>query len=182
VTKSGGVIEVDSRLGEGAVIHVYLPVAEETTGIADDDTERSTELSPGGSETILVVDDDEVVLDSAAYLLKVRGYTVVSALGASAALEAAASYEGTIELLLTDVSMPEMNGWELSQKLTAQRPDMKIIFMSGYAEDVLKAGAAKDEHIEFLQKPPDGNTLFRRIRKVLDQADSRNHECQNPDP
>lgn len=84
------------------------------------------------------------------------------------ALEVAAAHDGAIDLLLTDVSMPEMNGWELAKKLTGQRPDMKAIFMSGYPEDVLQAGASEREHIEFLQKPTESDTLFRRIREVLD--------------
>ncbi|MBC8871024.1 MAG: PAS domain S-box protein [Planctomycetes bacterium] len=170
VTQNGGIIEVESRQGEGTEFHIYLPNAEEAVDAASDDAERLPDRPPGGTETILVCDDDEVVLDSAAFLLKARGYSVVRALGANEALQAVASHDGTIELLLTDVTMPDMNGWELAQKLTAQRPDMKVIFMSGYAEDVLRAGAAGGEHIEFLQKPPASDTLFRRIREVLDDA------------
>lgn len=173
VTKCGGFIDVESRQGEGTVFHIYLPAARETADAANDDAEPVVGQHLGGSETILVVDDDEVVLDSAALLLEAGGYSVVPALGAAAALQVAASYDGAIELLLTDVTMPGMNGWELARKLTAQRPDMKVIFMSGYAEDVLRAGAPEGEHIEFLQKPSDSNTLFRRIRELLDQAGPR---------
>jgi len=168
VTKNGGIIEVESRQGEGTAFHICLPSVEETVGADSDEAERSADQCPGGSETILVCDDDEVVLDSAAFLLKTRGYTVIRALGGREAIEAAASHTGPIELFLTDVTMPEMGGWQLAQKLTTQRPDMKVIFMSGYAEDVLRAGASEDEHIEFLQKPPENGTLFRRIRDVLD--------------
>ena len=168
VTENGGIIDVESRQGEGTTFRVYLPAAEETNDAANDDMKRSADQCPGGSETILVVDDDEVVLDSAGFLLETRGYSIVRANGGREALEAAASHNGPIELLLTDVTMPEMNGWELAQKLAEQRPDTKVIFMSGYAEDVLRAGAAEGKHIEFLQKPPEGDTLFRRIREVLD--------------
>ncbi|MBC8870472.1 MAG: PAS domain S-box protein [Planctomycetes bacterium] len=168
VTEYGGIIEVESRQGDRTVFHIYLPAAGETVDAASDDVERPADQVPGGTETILVCDDDEVVLDSAAFLLETRGYSVIRALGASKALEAAQSYTGTIELLLTDVTMPEMDGWQLAQKLTAQRLDMKVIFMSGYAEDVLEAGAAEGEHIEFIQKPPETETLFRRIREMLD--------------
>lgn len=168
VTRSGGLVEVESRLGEGTVFRVYLPAVEKQDLPTSCDTERSKDPCPGGSETILVCDDDEVVLDSAAFLLETRGYSVIRAGGGRAALEVAESHAGTIELLLTDVTMPQMNGWELAQELTAQRPDLKVIYMSGYAEDVLAAGAAEGEHIEFLQKPPAADALFRRIREVLD--------------
>ena len=168
VTKHGGIIEVDSHEGEGTVFHIYLPSAEQPVDAGSDDAARSADAYPGGTETILVVDDDEVVLDSGVFLLEMRGYNVIRALGAPEAIEAATAHDGPIDLLLTDVTMPEMNGWELSKKLIAQRSNMKVIFMSGYAEDVLKAGAAEGERIEFLEKPPEGDSLFRRIREVLD--------------
>ncbi len=168
VTKCGGIVKVESRPGEGSVFHVYLPVAEQEVEAASDDATRPATQLPAGGQTILLVDDDEIVLDSGACLLEMRGYNVIRAAGAPEALKAAATHDGPIDLLLTDVTMPEMNGRELSQKLAEQRPDMKVIFMSGYAQDVLDAGAAKGEHIEFLEKPPEGDALLRRIRDVLD--------------
>ncbi len=170
VTRSGGLMEVDSRLGEGTVFRVWLPVAAEKSAATNDGVARSEDQCPAGGETILVCDDDEVVLDSTAFLLETQGYSVIRAAGGRMALEAAASHTGTIDLLLADVTMPEMNGWELAKKLTAERSDVKVIFMSGYAEDVLRAGGAEGEHLEFLQKPSESDTLFRRIREVLDAS------------
>lgn len=121
-----------------------------------------------GDETILVCDDEKIVLDSSAFLLESHGYTVLCAGSGREALEVAGSHAGKIDLLLADVNMPEMNGWQLAKELTAQRPDLKVIFVSGNAEDVFKAGAPRGEHIEFVEKPPEGDTLFRRIRDVLD--------------
>ena len=183
VTKSGGLIEVESRQGEGTVFRVYLPAGEGTAVTPSAEIDRPADHCPGGSETILVCDDDEVVLDSAAFLLESEGYSVIRAGGAGQALEAAASYDGMIELLLTDVIMLEMNGWELAIKLTGQRPDMKVIFTSGYPEDVLEANVPEGQRVEFLQKPSESDTLFRRIREVLDvptRAVPWYHEWQNP--
>jgi len=170
VTKNGGIIEVESQQGEGTVFHIYLPCVAETANANSDDATPSSDQPLGGCETILVVDDDEVVLDSLPTLLELQGYTVIRALGAPNALEIATSHQGAIDLLLTDVTMPEMNGWELAQRLAAQRPNMKVIFMSGYAEDVFKSGSAEGEHIELIEKPAEGDTLFRRIREVLDAS------------
>jgi len=168
VVRAGGFIEAETRLGEGTVFRVYLPAAEKRSTIPSDHADRSAEDLLDGDETILVCDDERVVLDSAAFLLESRGYSVIRAGSGYEALEAAAAYTGTIDLLLTDVTMSEMNGWQLAKRLTGQRPDMKVIFLSGYAADVIDAGAAEREHIEFIEKPPMHDTLFRRIREVLD--------------
>lgn len=170
VTKSGGFIEVESRVGEGTVLRLYLPAAEEILNVAPMHKQLRLAPCPGGSETILVVDDDQVVLNSTAYPLESRGYSVLCAQSTRAAVEVATNHDGPIQLLVTDVSMPEMNGRELARKLTGQRPDMKVLFMSGYAADVLEAAATEGEQFEFLQKPPQGDALFRRIRKILDTS------------
>lgn len=121
------------------------------------------------NETLLVCDDDEMVLRSTACMLETEGYSVVRALSGKEALEASASHDGTIELLLTDVVMPEMNGWELAEKLAEQRPGMKVIFMSGYSEGILRLGApTNNQRIEVLRKPLDGDTMCQRIRETLD--------------
>lgn len=130
--------------------------------------QRSQSNQLDGDETILLCDDDDIVLDSCRFLLRTRGYTVICAGSGREALEVAASYAGKIDLLLADVNMPEMNGWQLARELTAQRSDLKVIFVSGNAEDVFKAGAPRGEHIVFVEKPAERDTLFRRIREVLD--------------
>jgi len=144
------------------------PPPQKRVDKASANTERSVDQRLHGTETILVCDDDELILDSTARLVRLRGYTVLRALGPLEALEAAASHAETIDLLLTDVVMPEMNGWELAQKLAEDRPDMKVIFVSGHTGGILEDAARDGEQIDFLQKPVESHALFRRIRDVLD--------------
>jgi CheY-like chemotaxis protein len=170
VTRAGGFIEFESCLGDGTVFCVYLPAAEQRKLATSDGTNRPAAGFQSGGETILVCDDDPVVLASSKVLLESKGFSVIPACGGHEALAAAASHPGPIELLLSDIIMPEMNGWELAEKLAQQRPKMKVVFMSGYPEDVLEAAAPEGQRIEFIEKPPVGNVLFQRIREVLDQA------------
>ncbi|UCE60219.1 MAG: PAS domain S-box protein [Phycisphaerales bacterium] len=179
VTKIGGHIKVDSQLGAGTTFKVYLPQAEGDLPADEGDAARveapgtpPAESKPCGSETILVCDDEELVLGSISYLLESQGYTVIRAPNARQALEAASSYDGTVSLLLTDVVMPEMNGRELAEGLTKRFPELKIIYMSGYADDILEAGSPPGEQLEFLQKPITSETLFQRVREVLDSSRS----------
>ena len=135
-------------------------------------TDRGDECRPDdslcGDETILVCDDETVILDSSASLLECRGYSVIRAGSAHDAIKAAESHDGEIDLLLTDVTMPDMSGWQLAERLIEQQPRMKVIFMSGHAADTLETKAFEGDSIEFIEKPPMGDTLFRRIRDVLD--------------
>ena len=170
VTKSDGFISVDSRQGRGTAFHVCLPAAKAAVAPPTADVDRSMSRSTGGDETILMCDDDETVLASYAFLLGGEGYSIISARGGREALEAAAAHGEAIALLLTDVVMPEMTGWDLARRLTQLNPNMHVIYMSGYASDILEAGAAEGRHIEFLQKPAGADTLFRCIRKALDSA------------
>lgn len=119
---------------------------------------------------ILVCDDEEIVLNSTAALLESEGYSVIRANSARHALDATASHTESIALLLTDVTMPGMNGLELAERLKQQHPAMKVIFTSGYTEDVLETHTIDGERIEFLQKPALGNALSTCVRKVLDKA------------
>jgi PAS domain S-box-containing protein len=168
VTKAGGHIEIDSRPGEGTVLRAYLPRAPEALGPADAAVAPPLEPAHGGDETILVCDDHEMVLRSVCSVLEGAGYSVIAAENGRRALELASSHAGTISLLLTDVIMPEMDGVQLAGELAQQRPDLKVIYMSGYASDVLESGRVTRVDFEFLKKPAGGNTLLRRVREVLD--------------
>jgi len=140
-----------------AVLIAAVPVA----GTTSRDARR-------GSETILVVEDNEMVRTLACEILKRHGYTVVEARHGANALDIARRYHGAIHLLLTDVVMPGMGGPELVSRLAPLRPTMKIVYMSGYPADALDHQGLVDGEFEFLPKPIGVEALVRKVREVLD--------------
>ncbi|HEY0706158.1 MAG TPA: ATP-binding protein [Polyangia bacterium] len=163
VQQSGGQIDVQSMPGEGTTFTIYLPVANErlpTTAPTTPDTLR-------GSEKILLVEDNEQVRVVVGGMLRRQGYDVMEAADARQALEMSGSHRGDIDLLLTDVVMPEISGTDLARTLAPLRPAMKVIFMSGYTDDATFYGASRPGNA-FLQKPVSLKTLAGTIRQVLD--------------
>jgi len=124
--------------------------------------------TPGGQQTILVVEDEPVLLKLITRILQTRGYQVLGANGPGQALELARSWVGRIDLVLTDVIMPEMNGLELVNQLVSGHPGLKHMFMSGYTADILADLGFAGEHTKFLQKPFSGADLARGIRQALE--------------
>ncbi len=170
VKQSGGYIWVYSEPGYGTTFKIYLPRTEEA---AETHAESAAQAKPlEGSETILVVEDDQNVRSLARKILERYGYTVLDARDPEDALEICRRHAGSIHLTVTDVVMPKMSGPELAEALHAIRPDLKILYMSGYAgaaiikNGVLKPGTA------FLQKPITPDTLARKVREVLDSSRS----------
>jgi CheY-like chemotaxis protein len=164
IKQSDGWIDVRSEVGVGTSFMVYLPrmdgrPLEEEIGIA-----AATE---GGGETILLVEDQEAVRSLAKAALRQHGYHVLEALDGAEAIDVAKRYSGEIHLLLTDVVMPGMNGKELSERLIATRPGLKVLFVSGYTGNVIARGGVIDHDIAYMGKPfsPDG--LAAKVRKVL---------------
>ncbi|WP_437282835.1 ATP-binding protein [Sorangium sp. So ce375] len=166
VSQSGGLIEVESELGRGATFRVYLPRVEERAEVTP---ARARPSPAGGDETVLVVEDDDAVRKLIVDVLERRGYGVLSAASGEEAL-AVLTREGedTVDLLLTDLVMPGMNGRELAERALAIHPRARVLYISGYAEDVL-AGAEPDRELELLQKPFTPDTLAQRLRDMLER-------------
>ena len=166
VKQSGGSIEVESEPGQGACFKVYLPRVDEAAAVAEPATAPGSRLR--GSETVLLVDDDESLRTLAREILTVQGYTVIEAASPIEAIQLHKSYAESIHLLLTDVVMPQMNGQQLADQLRAGRPGMEVLFMSGYTGVALAQRAGGELGSALLQKPftPDG--LSRRVREALD--------------
>ena len=167
VQQSGGHMEVFSEPGQGASFKVYLPVTKETyeaqPGIVD------SSFSPQGMEKVLLVEDEPMVRSMAAMVLRDQGYEVLETANGEEALRVAQQDGGEgIELLLTDVVMPQMGGPELAEKLHATRPDIKVLLTSGYTGDYLPHLNTSTTGTEFLAKPYMPNALAVKVREVLD--------------
>jgi len=166
VTQSGGYISVHSEPGQGTRFEVYLPQAEE--GTAANATHRSQSVSPMGTETILVVEDEVTIRGMLCESLREFGYTVLEASEVVEATQQCQKHTGPIHLVITDVVLPGMGGRELALKLTTLRPEMKILFMSGYTDDAIVRHGVLTAGVMFLQKPFTLVAMARKVREVLD--------------
>ncbi|HWP05912.1 MAG TPA: PAS domain S-box protein [Polyangiaceae bacterium] len=170
VTQAGGKIAVRSEAGRGATFQVYLPFAPSgSTPAVAPALERKPDQRRG-RETLLLVEDEQVILQVARSWLTKLGYRVLGAGDGVEALEVAAQTADPIDLLVTDVVMPRLGGRELARRLTELRPQTKVLYMSGYAENALAFGGVLSEGIDFIQKPYSLDALAARIRQVLDRG------------
>ena len=163
--QSGGHITVSSELERGTVFKLYLPRVEDAPGIAE--PELLPQIARRGSETVLLVEDDEPLRTLARAILSIQGYTVLDATSPGEALRLAEAHPGPIHILLTDVVMPQMNGRQVADHLLVARPALKVLFMSGYTEGAIVQHGVLEPGIRFLHKPftPDG--LSRKVREAL---------------
>ena len=165
VKQSGGNIYVHSEVNHGTIFKVYFPEVKER---AQAETSAAHLPVPGGGETILLVEDEANIRALLNEILTEKGYTVLVATDGEDAIARSKNHQEKIHLLLTDVVMPKMNGKEVASRLLQDRPDMKVIFMSGYTSDAIVSRGVLDQGIEFLEKPFTSTSVARRVRQVLD--------------
>ncbi len=165
VSQNDGVLTVYSEPGHGSTFKIYLPAVHEAAEPAAD--VATTAEHVGGSETVLLVEDDPMVRELARKLLSGHGYTLLEAADADEALLLNRRFSGDIHLLLSDVVMPGMNGRELYERLKVARPTLKALFMSGYTENVIAHHGVLEEGMNFIQKPFNLERLLARVREIL---------------
>jgi CheY-like chemotaxis protein len=166
VKQSGGHISAYSEVGRGTTFKVYLPITEEQSSITD--VPAQERVAPRGEETILVVEDEESLRSVTREFLSNKGYQVIVAEDFQRAVEACENNGRQIDLLMTDVVLPGASGPKLADRLAVSRPDMKVLFVSGYTADALVHGDLHRTDFAFLSKPFSLNTLARKIRTILD--------------
>ena len=165
VKQSGGYIFADSGVGRGTRFRIYLPRVDDPAEAAG--TQHTAQVPGGGSETVLLVEDEESVRQLVRDTLEARGYKVLEAEDGEAGLQTAKEFAGTIDVIITDVVMPGMSGRELAQRVTEARPETKVLYLSGYTEEAIAHEGALDPGTAFLQKPFTLQVLSRKVREVL---------------
>jgi PAS domain S-box-containing protein len=168
VQQSGGSVCVESELGKGTTFKVYLPRVDAAVESLGATLPPSTPSTLRGSETILLVEDDDQVRVVVRGILRQNGYHVIDARNAGEALLRSEKHHGRIHLLLSDVVMPEVSGPELAKRLASARPDMKVLCMSGYTDDSIVRHGVLEARIAYLQKPVTPEALTMKVREVLD--------------
>jgi PAS domain S-box-containing protein len=168
VKQSEGNIWVYSEVGTGTTFKIYLPRVDEVA-----EADELADVAPafvGGSETVLLVEDEDLVRNLSIEILKEAGYNVVSAANGVEGLRISKEFEGKIDLMITDVVMPQMSGRELAEHLGQLRPETRVLFMSGYTDDAIVRHGILDDNVAFIQKPFSPDLLAGKAREVLDRV------------
>ena len=179
VKQSDGYISLESEPGQGTTFRVYLPRAVNEAGDLEPLEEPHAVVAPPApslgerpTETILLVEDEDVVRDLAREVLEESGYSVLSTHHAGEALVVAERHPGPIQLLLTDVVMPHMGGRELAERIAPLRPGIRVLYVSGYTDDEVLRHGVMEAEMAFLQKPFTASALLERVRGLLDVGSS----------
>jgi len=164
VKQSGGYVMVQSEQQRGTTFHIYLPRVE---AVAENHAAPVPPAAVGGTETILLVEDEESVRQLVRDTLAAKGYQVLEAENGEAGMALAVEHKGAIDLVITDVVMPGMGGRELIKQLAGMRPKTKVLYLSGYTEDAIISEGTIERGVAFLQKPFTLQNLSRKVREVL---------------
>jgi polar amino acid transport system substrate-binding protein len=166
IKQHNGFINVFSEPGRGTTFRIHLPLISEMKTDADAETAPPPK---GGTETVLLIEDDHVVRTMTGIFLRDFGYSVIDAVDGEDALEKFAKHEREIDLLILDVMMPKKNGGQVYNAVKAVRPDIDILFVSGYPADIIQKKGILEEDLQFISKPVSPFDLLRKIREILDK-------------
>ena len=168
IKQSGGYVFAQSELGRGTTFRIYLPRVEEAAHVPGHT--RIKEAECGGCETVLLVEDEESVRQLVRETLEAKGYKVIEAEDGGSAMSISAAHPGVIDVLITDLVMPGMNGRELAKLMEASRPGIRVLYLSGYTEDAILHQGVLQGGSAFLQKPFTLQALSRKLREVLSES------------
>jgi CheY-like chemotaxis protein/anti-sigma regulatory factor (Ser/Thr protein kinase) len=168
VDQHKGWLTVDSTPGKGTIFEVVLPLAH---GEAHKETQAKPVLAVGGSESILIAEDEPAVRNLLSLVLRESGYRVIEAADGDDAIRQFTDHKDVIDLAILDMVMPKKNGKEVYQELVRTRPELKVLFMSGYTKDVVLEKEMIDERVGFVPKPLVPNELLKRVRQLFDRTD-----------
>jgi PAS domain S-box-containing protein len=168
IKQNGGYITVLTEPGKGTTFNIYLPLIK--TMLTKEKTSQIVELIEGGTETILIAEDDESLRGLAASVLKEFGYTVIEAKDGPDAIEKFNEHKGTVRLLILDVIMPRKNGKEVYDEIKKTFPDIRVLFVSGYTSEIVHKKGIIDLRLNFLSKPISPNQLLKQVRDILDET------------
>jgi CheY-like chemotaxis protein len=175
VKQSGGHVWVYSEIGRGSTFKVYLPLVTDAVETAE---QKSYEPDfEKGEATILLVEDEEMVRNLSLKILEMNGYRVLTAADGQEACKVCKEFPDEIHLMITDVVMPQMSGREVAEQAVLHRPDMLVLFMSGYTDDAIVRHGVLDDGVPFLQKPFTPDALVNKVRQVLENQTVKCEMC-----
>jgi len=164
IKQSNGYIMAYSEPGRGTTFKIYFPRTQESAS----PVQKANDEIPSGTETVMVVEDEAPLRELTRVLLEDAGYTVLESSGAEDAMETAKDMQRKIDLLLTDVVMPRLDGRELANQMVSLRPDLKVLYMSGYTDDIIVHRGVLTQGAVLVQKPFTKRTLLQKVRETLD--------------